>query len=216
MVEMSDIAGAEFTYAMHEHRELRAGVEEIHTVASAIGWGTTKDAMAAVWRIRSWFSGVFVPHAAWEDAVVYPEIERTTNTDWSTKLMRFEHYQIERAATKLDADADVLRGALTHDQTSEIRGHLFGLEALLRAHLEREELFLLPLLAEQGGASETEGLTRPIRHVLWPPHRSIDSGLDLLVTELAPVAGVAEVPDDGDRDAPRNLPEDPYGREDRA
>ena len=31
---------------------------------------------------------------------------------------------------------------------SSIRCHLFGLEALLRAHVEREERFLLPLLEE--------------------------------------------------------------------
>ena len=31
---------------------------------------------------------------------------------------------------------------------ASIRCHLFGLEALLRAHIEREERFMLPLLDE--------------------------------------------------------------------
>ena len=34
-----------------------------------------------------------------------------------------------------------------------IRCHLFGLEALLRAHVEREERFVLPLLDEAHGRS---------------------------------------------------------------
>jgi hypothetical protein len=146
MVEMSDVVGAEYTFAKHEHAELKASLDEIHAAAAAIGRTSPERASGAVRRIRNWLATVLVPHAAWEDAIVYPEIEERIGTDWATKLMRYEHFQIERAAAKLDGDLELLQGGLTHEQLCEIRGHLLGLEMLLRAHVEREELFLLPVL----------------------------------------------------------------------
>ena len=104
--------------------------------------------IAGLRRISAWFTRTIQPHAAWEDAVAYPEIERMTHTDWSTKMMRFEHYQIQRAAAKLETDARLLQGSVSHDKLCEIRGHLLSLESMLRAHMEREEKFLLPLLAD--------------------------------------------------------------------
>ena len=146
MVEMADVVGSELTFARHEHQELRAGLDQIHAAANSLGWTSNEQSATAIWRIRDWFQTVLVPHAAWEDAVVYPQIEQRTHTEWSVKQMRYEHYQIERAAAALTDDIEVLHGPITHDRACEIRGHLLGLEALLRAHLEREELFLMPVL----------------------------------------------------------------------
>lgn len=148
MVEIFDKATAEFSFAVNEHREMREGVDKIHEAANLIGRVSAPNTATALWRVREWIATVLVPHAAWEDAVLYPEIVRRTGTEWSTKLMRYEHEQIERAALKLDADIELARGTLTHEAVCEIRGHLLALEALLRAHMEREEHFLLPVLAE--------------------------------------------------------------------
>jgi hemerythrin-like domain-containing protein len=148
MVEMADVVGAEFTFAKHEHAELKAGVDEIHETANSLGWTTNAQAAGRIGHLRNWIQTVLVPHAAWEDAVIYPEIERRTHTDWSVKTARYDHYQIERAASKLTGDIEVLGGPVTHEQACEVRGDLLALEALLRAHIEREELFLLPVLED--------------------------------------------------------------------
>jgi len=148
MVEMADVVGAEFSFAKHEHRELRRGLDDIHGAAAVLGWSSNQQAAAAIGRVRNWVQAVLVPHAAWEDAVVYPEIERRTGTDWSVKQARYEHYQIERAAGRLTADIEVLHGPVTHEQACEIRSHLIALETLLRSHMEREDLFLLPVIDE--------------------------------------------------------------------
>ena len=100
MVEMADIVGAEYSFAKHEHRELRGGLDDIHDAATVLGWSSNQQAAAAIGRVRNWIQTVLVPHAAWEDAVVYPEIERRTHTEWSVKQARYEHFQIERAAVK--------------------------------------------------------------------------------------------------------------------
>jgi len=146
MVEMADVVRSELSYAQHEHQEVRTGIDQIHKAAAALGWTSNQQAANDIRRVRDWFQGVLVPHAAWEDAVIYPEIERLTHTEWSVKQMRYEHYQIERAAAALNDDIEALQEPVTHQEASEIRGHLLGLEALLRAHLEREDLFILPLL----------------------------------------------------------------------
>ena len=148
MVEMADVVGAELSFARNEHYELRAGVDAIHDTANELGWTSNQQTAAAIGRVRNWVQTVLVPHAAWEDAVVYPEIERRTQTEWSVKQARYEHYQIERAAGQLTADIDVLHGPVTHEQACEIRSHLIALETLLRSHMEREELFLLPVIDE--------------------------------------------------------------------
>jgi hemerythrin-like domain-containing protein len=150
MPELASVIGAEYSFARHEHAELGAGLDEIHTVADAVGRLAATDAAHAVLGVRGWLATVLIPHAEWEDSVIYPEIERVTGTKWATKLMRFEHLQIERAGQLLDGDVELLRdGLLTHAQLCEIRAHLLGLEALLRAHIEREELFLLPVIEER-------------------------------------------------------------------
>jgi iron-sulfur cluster repair protein YtfE (RIC family) len=147
MVEMADVVGAEYSFAKNEHAELRTGLDRIHVVADTVGRFAATDSAAAVRGVREWLAVVLMPHAAWEDSIVYPEVERVTGTEWATKLMRFEHYQIERSAGVLDRDIEILlTGTLNHQQLCDIRGHLLGLEALLRAHIEREERFLLPML----------------------------------------------------------------------
>jgi hypothetical protein len=57
------------------------------------------------------------------------------------------------ARLRLDHEALTIHDAL--DQEVETRCHLFSLEALLRAHIEREERFLIPLLDEDGSSDRT-------------------------------------------------------------
>jgi len=151
MVEMADVAGSEFWFARQEHREMRAGVDEIHVVADSVGSSSAGQVIVGLHRISDWFTRTIQPHAAWEDLVAYPEVERITHTDWSTKMMRFEHYQIQRAAEQLESDAQLMEGSVSHDLLLEIRAHLLSLESLLRAHMEREETFLFPILADGSG-----------------------------------------------------------------
>jgi hypothetical protein len=42
----------------------------------------------------------------------------------------------------------------------ELQGHLFTLEALLRAHIDREERFLIPLLDSAVDEAPTKGPPR--------------------------------------------------------
>lgn len=151
MVEMADVARAEYAFASHEHAELLAGLEQIHVAAEVVGRASPVDALVWIRRVRNWTVGTLEPHAVWEESTIYREIDEITGTTWSTKLMRFEHYQIGRTALLLDEDiATFERGVPAHEQRFEIYAHLIALETLVRAHIEREEAFLLPLVDGTG------------------------------------------------------------------
>ena len=60
--------------------------------------------------------------------------------------MRFEHGQIRRAICALEVDLDGLRREPLHGQLTRLRADLYTLDALIRAHIERENAILIPAL----------------------------------------------------------------------
>jgi hemerythrin-like domain-containing protein len=156
MSEMADFphgTTAEHEFAEHEHREIARGIDRIHEVARFVGSVAAPDVSIALLDVLDWIEMVLDPHAAWEDAWLYPQIDQRAGTPWATKLMTFEHHQIRAMARHLEADRERLHREPSRDQEVELRGHLFAIEALLRAHIEREERFLIPLLEDESGAA---------------------------------------------------------------
>jgi len=137
-----------WAFEEHEHRDLVRGINHIHEVACEIGSRTSTELSAHVLGVLDWLESVLDPHIAWEEGWLYPEIDERTGTPWATRAARFDHQQLRNAAGRLRADQALLSNRAAGDQQAEIRCHLFGLEALLRAHIEREERFLIPLLNE--------------------------------------------------------------------
>jgi Hemerythrin HHE cation binding domain len=144
-----------WAFTEHEHRDLIRGINRIHDVACEIGRRPAFELSAHVLGVLGWLDNALAPHIRWEDGWLYPQIDTLTRTPWATRAARFEHEQIREAATKLRMDAQALGMADGLDVQADVRCHLFGLEALLRAHMEREERFLIPLLNEDGGALDT-------------------------------------------------------------
>ena len=139
---------AERSFVDHEHRDLRPGIDRIHEVARSVGTMAAPDLSIVLLDVLDWVDKVVEPHAAWEDGWLYPEIDRRAGSPWATKTMRYEHHQIRAAASRLEADRDLLKHEPNHDQACDLLGHLVALETLLRAHTEREERFLFPILDE--------------------------------------------------------------------
>jgi hypothetical protein len=137
---------AVWAFAEHEHLDLVRGINRIHDVACEIGRRPTPELSIHVLGILQWLNGALEPHIAWEEAWLYPEIDARTGTPWATRAARFDHLQLREMAAKLRVDQHRFGGDPSGDLHAETRCHLFGLEALLRAHIEREERFLIPLL----------------------------------------------------------------------
>ncbi len=139
---------AVWAFEEHEHRELVHGINRIHDIACESGYRPSLELSLHVLDVLEWIDGVLTPHVAWEEGWLYPEIDTRLGTPWATRAARFDHRQVRDLARRLHADQARLTGASSSEQIAEIRCHLFGLEALLRAHIEREERFLIPLIAE--------------------------------------------------------------------
>jgi iron-sulfur cluster repair protein YtfE (RIC family) len=149
-----------WAFTEHEHRDLVRGINRIHEVACEIGRRPTPELAVHVLDVLHWMSGTLEPHVAWEEAWLYPEIDARTGTPWATRAARFDHQQIRSMATKVRADEQMLGspsvgGREPGDHLADISGHLFGLEALLRAHIEREEHLLIPILDDDRPVSST-------------------------------------------------------------
>jgi hemerythrin-like domain-containing protein len=158
MAISQDGTTAEHAFAEHEHRDLARGLDRIHAIARAVGGPSSVDWSGAVLSVLDWVERVLRPHAAWEDAWLYPEIASRAGSPWATKLMTFEHQQILEIARKVELDRERLSGEqLFRDEMVGLAGDLFVLEGLLRAHIEREARFLIPLLEMAVGETATSG-----------------------------------------------------------
>jgi len=142
---------AVWAFSEHEHRDLARGINRIHEVACEVGQRSRLEVSVDLLNILAWLDGTLGPHIAWEEGWLYPEIDAHLGTPWATRAARFDHQQIRVMAAQLSADHHLLSSRETGDPQVETRCHLFSLEALLRAHIEREERFLIPLL--DNGAS---------------------------------------------------------------
>jgi hemerythrin-like domain-containing protein len=135
-------------FAESQHRDLIRGINRIHDVGCEIGHRPTRELSLHVLGILDWIHGVLQPHLAWEEAALYPEIERRAGSPWVTRVARFEHQQLRELAERLRADRALLTSTPQSGRHGEALADLFGLEALLRAHIEAEERFLIPLLMD--------------------------------------------------------------------
>jgi iron-sulfur cluster repair protein YtfE (RIC family) len=142
-----------WAFTEHEHRDLVRGLNRIHDVACEIGRRPRPEVSIDVLDVLHWLDASLEPHMAWEEHWLYPEIDARTGTSWSTRAARFDHQQIREMAVRLRTDQHALLDHEAVDQHGELRCHLFGLEALLRSHIEREERFLIPLLDDEPSAT---------------------------------------------------------------
>ncbi len=155
-----------WAFAEHEHRELRRGIDRIHDTGCELHGWVGEEAASRLVGIIDWFDQVLEPHLAWEEAWLYPEIDARAGTPWATRSARFDHQQVRLVVDRLRDDRLHLDDVDAVVRLPELRCRLFSLEALLRAHIEREERFLIPLLAEDfpttaAGASGRTPEARP-------------------------------------------------------
>lgn len=147
-------AMAEEAFVLHEHRELLPWIDRIHDAGCAVGRVPASELAVLLHRVLVWLEGDLGAHAAWEEAWLYPEIDERAGTPWATRTMRFEHEQIRAAVRRLAVEQAHLGHELTAAQVSHLASQVFGLEAVLRTHLECEERILLPLLEDVATFSE--------------------------------------------------------------
>ena len=131
-----------------EHRRIRTGLAVLQqAVADADHLGRL-DAMERLTRIVIWLRRDLLPHAAWEEAWLYPRLDREAGSPWTTRALRAEHQQIRELASRLDHEFDALNEHWNQRIVVEFVAAMARLDALITAHLAQEDRFILPLLDE--------------------------------------------------------------------
>ena len=133
----------------HDHEDQLAALDGIHRLAEELA-GLPADRKAkSIAKVLSWVDETLKPHLAWEETWLCPEIDTRAQTTWVTRLVRFDHRQIADQANRVEAHRSHLDDGSSREAEAGLFGDLLGLETLLRADLEREEHFLIPLLANE-------------------------------------------------------------------
>jgi len=142
------IEGREAVHAFveHEHDELAAGVDRIHAAACDLAALPASEIVVRVGDVLRWVDETLRPHMAWEETWLFPQIDARVGTPWATRLVRFDHRQIDRQAELASTHRLDVRHGPSARAAGDLRCDLIALEALVRANLEREERFLLPIL----------------------------------------------------------------------
>jgi iron-sulfur cluster repair protein YtfE (RIC family) len=148
MTARQEASEAVRAFAQHEHLDLARGIDGIHEAACIVGSVPSSEIVRRVEGVLSWFDRELQPHLHWEEDWLYPQIEAATGTAWSTRAARFDHAEVRAAVERLRRDELADLGHADVDVRSDLRCRLFSLEALLRAHVDREEQLLLPILMD--------------------------------------------------------------------
>jgi hemerythrin-like domain-containing protein len=135
-------------FLVQEHREIAHGLACVPELAGQLGRLPSADLAWMLGGVIRWLETSLAPHAAWEEAWLYPRLEQLTGSPWPGRLLSFHHDQIRERIEALKAEHDRLAQGTAVAPTHELPAMLFGLEALIRAHLECEDRYLLPVLDE--------------------------------------------------------------------
>ena len=129
-----------------EHRRVREGLANLEEAIGHAHLLARPDAIDRVARTLAWLRRDLLPHAAWEEAWLYPRLDVIAQTPWATRAMRFEHEQIRELATTLERDFVAAESRWTNEQAFRLVVAMTRLATLISAHLSQEQWFIGPLL----------------------------------------------------------------------
>ena len=132
-----------------EHRRIRAGLANLRDTLDEASRLTRSETIDGVVRTLAWLRRDVLPHAAWEEAWLYPHLDGEAGTPWATRALRFEHEQIREVASELESAFEAVEEQWTSAHAFRVVIALARLEALFAAHLAQEERFIVPLLEAQ-------------------------------------------------------------------
>lgn len=126
-----------------EHAVLRRYVERLNEVADAVGDVPLPSLRDQIHEVHNLLSVHLIPHAEAEDHVIYPLVVEMLHTLEGIQAMNRDHVEIRRYAAELTSLEPKLAGArLRRVDANALRRILYGLAAVLRLHLEQEEVYL--------------------------------------------------------------------------
>jgi iron-sulfur cluster repair protein YtfE (RIC family) len=136
-----------------EHQELIPLLGQVKTAADLIGQRAgAREALDRAYRL---LADQLLPHAAAEEAVLYPTVERVIGSPDATRTMQVDHAEVGRLTEELRQLREQLGDQVPQaEQTQELRRVLYGVYTLVKVHFTKEEEVYLPLLDSHLSAEE--------------------------------------------------------------
>jgi len=133
-------------YVEAEHRRLRLGLAHLGDAIERAHRSSRAEMAARLVEAVRWLRNDVLPHAAWEEAWLYPAVDRRAGTPWATRAYRLEHARLKELAQALEVELERIRERWTLELTVEVVAALARLEAVLSLHLAEEERLALPVI----------------------------------------------------------------------
>jgi iron-sulfur cluster repair protein YtfE (RIC family) len=132
-----------------EHADLQRGVADLARAAAQVSDWSVPDTPDRLRRVRGFLYSRLLPHAEAEEAVLYPLLDKVMGAQGATSTMVADHREIHRRIDAVASLADaVAQGPPSDAELEALREHLYGLWAIVRLHLDKEEQLLFPILDE--------------------------------------------------------------------
>ena len=150
-----------------EHRELMIRIELLRTLADSIGSASAELIREGVGQVYTFLIHQLIPHAQAEEQVLYPTVGRLLRALEATETMSRDHLEVIRLTEELET----LRMHLFYTSMSEsdeqaLRRVLYGLYAIIKLHLAKEEEIYLPILEARLPAEEVDRLVEAMERTV--------------------------------------------------
>jgi len=141
-----------------EHKELIARIELLRTVADSIGSAATEAFREGVGQAYIFLIHQLIPHAQAEEQVLYPTVGRLLRALEATDTMSRDHLEVIRL--------HLFYAPLSESGEQALRRVLYGLYAIIKLHLAKEEEIYLPILEAQLPAEEVGRLVEAMERTV--------------------------------------------------
>ena len=130
-----------------EHKELIARIELLRTLADSIGSASAESIREGVGQAYTFLIHQLIPHAQAEEQVLYPTVARLLRAVEATDTMSRDHLEVIRLTEELEAlRLHLFYAPLNESDEQALRRVLYGLYAIIKLHLAKEEEIYLPIL----------------------------------------------------------------------
>jgi hemerythrin-like domain-containing protein len=142
-----------------EHQELRPQIEMLREVADKIGAMPNNTLKQSVTEVSMFLEHHLIPHAQAEEKALYPVVARCMNAPMATATMSRDHVEIGRLTEEIAAWMERNEGtSISTPQENDLRRVLYGLNAIIKLHLAKEEEVYLPLLDARLSSAEARDM----------------------------------------------------------
>ncbi len=142
-----------------EHSKLYPQVEALRSAGDVVNESLTTQAHDRVEQAYNFLTRQLSAHAKAEEAALYPMVQKMMGSDLSTATMVRDHMEIRRLTDELGTlRFHPSQLSITSIQTTALRRVLYGLYAVIKLHLAKEEEIYLPLLDSKLSAEDAKSM----------------------------------------------------------